>query len=113
MAHEEQDKRVVIAITDTIYQELFGRTRMQMIDESKSRWDMKMLLLVHRGDIDEIMRDYMTTEALQALSHAESSVAQAIRRFAGLGEYPTTIPVADYVRGYKLGANQKLWEWES
>jgi len=110
MTPEEHDKLVVWKITDTIYQELFGKSRNVLIAESQPHWDANLLIL-HRGDVDEIIRDYMTVEALQALTHAETSVAQTIRRLAKAGQ-SIAFPIADYVRAYKLGINDKLWEWE-
>lgn len=110
MTPEEHDKWVVWKITDTIYRELFGRGRDVLIAESQPHWNAELLIL-HRGDVDEMIRDYMTVEALQALNHAETSVAQAIRQFAKLGQ-SITFPIADYVRVYKLGVGDKLWEWE-
>lgn len=110
MTPEEHDNLVVWKITDTIYQELFGKGRDALIAECGSHVTMQAVFM-HRGDWDEIIRDYMTVEALQALNHAEASVVQAIRQLAKLG-HSTTFPIADYVRAYKLGASDKLWEWE-
>lgn len=110
MTPEEYDKLVVWQVTDSIYRELFGKSRDMLIAESKPHWDAQLLTL-HRGDVDEMIRDYMTVEALQALSHAETSVATAIRRFAKSGQ-SVTFPIADYVRAYKLTVDCKLWEWE-
>lgn len=102
------DLHLVSEITDVIYQTIFGKSRGELVNESVPYWDWGLVSL-HCGVIDEVIRDYMTIEALTALNHAEASVAMGIRNQAQAGQ--VKIDVADYCRQYRLEG--KLWEFDA
>lgn len=70
------------AITSEIYECLFGLNRDEVIRTAQvvagSHWGV----IPHGGDLDEQARDWMSIEALNALSHVESSFSRKLNRLA-------------------------------
>lgn len=99
-------------MTSIIYEELFGKSRIEMLTESRPRWDGEMVAL-WQGDLDEVMRDHMTSEALEILGDTEETCA--IRMMAGgqLTVSEMTVLVRKVAKQVRLGYGEfKLWEWE-
>ena len=93
-----------------IYQTLFNKTRQEMIDESKHKIN-PISRILHNNDIDEMMRDCMTIEAIEALNHAEMSISTAILNMVKIRD-EFELDIEAYCIAYRLKENQKLWEWE-
>lgn len=100
-------------MTSIIYEELFGKSRIQMVTESKPHWDAELVALWN-GDLDEIIRDYMTSEALEILGKTELACGLFIRMHSELSIrelMPITREIAKQSR--LMASDFKVWQWET
>lgn len=100
-------------MTSIIYEEIFGKSRVELITESRAHWNHE-LVAMHAGNLDEIIRDYMTLDALRILAEAEQECAREMwihrNGYTIQDVLAAARSAASWVRG-KHG-DFKLWEWE-
>ena len=65
-------------ITSIIYFELFDKTRDELIAHVKQHPDFESDTAYYKGDLDEVIRDHLSKEALTALANVEGDVTMQL-----------------------------------
>lgn len=87
---------IQVAITDTIYQSLFGLTRDDVIREAKKRAGVKWNYMNWDND-DEAAKDCMSIEALQALNTVQSDILRILEKSQGIQSVKQIRSIAKHV----------------
>lgn len=77
------DSNALDSMTNIIYRHLFGLSRVQVIQQAKKRAGDDWNYIGWVNDDDSAARDWMTIEALDALSAVERNITARINKIEG------------------------------